>query len=131
MIDYSNDPGLYIKYGSELTMPDCDIKYISPESYNHLFDNLKGERFAGISVPVEYDLRSYRWCDIGLLEYAPLDSVYLDFQNNYFDKVQGKTIIIDGDDKCYCDSVGFRCSIWKMPEISYYSDRDIEYFKNE
>ncbi len=114
-VDYSYDPGVFMKYGYELTFPGKNIVYIKPAEYNNLFDNLKGEVLTGVSISTDYVITKTGEGNIdSSFDFGPL---FFDFST------------INGEKEWHTDSVMTYCEIRYQPIIAYYSERNIPYFE--
>ncbi len=126
-VDYSYDPGVYMKYGYELTLPGGNLKYILPAEYNSLFDNLRGEVLTGVTIPTDYTItKSNEGKFESGVDFGPL---FFDFSNQVLDQNTHQYVIINGEKEGHSDSVMTYCEIRDQPIISYYSDRNIPYFE--
>ena len=129
-VDYCFEGRIFMKYGSEHPFSDeeireLDIKYISPELYGSVFKNLKGERFNGICMPVDYCISKYE--SVGV--FSSIEPVYLEFSNSSWSYSNNLTYYTD-DKTAHSDAVGFN-NEFNQPYIAYYTDRDIPFFEPE
>ena len=126
IVDYSRDGGGYLWYGNDFTLPEGDIRYVSPAFYGNVFDYLEGEKLEGITIPGNSNVRVSKWGSEVSSQFL-LHEIYFDFVNFEYSDPSSETpyIFYNGEDECHKDSVGFD-AVWpEYPVISFFTDRDI------